>query len=66
MNSRTSDRKDSTPRDCCAAGFQFALCRLWVIRDRVEPGSKSGYVRYAAESGSKFRALMASPPGIAA
>jgi len=40
--------------------------RKWVIRDRAEPGSKPGYVRYVAESGSKFIALMASPPGIAA
>ena len=41
-------------------------CLSWVIRDRAEPGNKPGYVRHAAESGSKFIALMASPPGIAA
>jgi hypothetical protein len=29
-------------------------------------GSKSGHVRYAAASGSKFRALVALRPGIAA
>jgi len=32
-------------------------CRIRVIRDRVEPGSKSGYVRYAAESGSKIQSI---------
>jgi len=30
--------------------FCRALCPLRVIRDGVEPSSKSGYVRYAAES----------------
>ena len=44
-------------RACCAAEFQSGLRRLRVIRDRVEPGSKSGYVRYAAESGSKIQSI---------
>jgi hypothetical protein len=55
-------KADRTARPTSSATFST----LSVIRERVEPGSKFGYVRYAAESGSKFRALMASPPGIAA
>jgi hypothetical protein len=33
-------------------------CRLGVIRDRVEPGSKSGYVRYAADCVAKLLAAL--------
>ena len=29
---------------------------IWVIRDRAEPGSKPGYVRYAADCVAKVTA----------
>jgi hypothetical protein len=56
----------------CAAGSSMAFRperrkrakALRVIRDR-RARSKPGHVRYAAESGSKFRALAAPPLAIA-
>jgi hypothetical protein len=31
---------------CCAAGFQFGLCRLWVIRDRGRQSQRPMHVRF--------------------
>jgi hypothetical protein len=42
-------------------GEEKRFYTAWVIRDRVEPASKSGHVSCAAESEGKFIALGATP-----
>src|SRR5258705_11140405 len=54
MSSRTSDRKDSTPRDCCAAGFSVRLMSLVGQSLLSHDGLKSCDVRCWSDSCRKI------------